>query len=341
METMEAKKLSDFEFADLFMVGDNAFFKGVLGYGVGVMPVPKECDLKNLKRYIAEEFVKRANTRQEDGIRHIPICLKIEYENIRFRVADMRDVEEQEAWFLRRLPTEMSTLSKIGFPENFIDWVMEKEQNKGIILITGNQSSGKTTLASTLLAERLNAHGGHAVTFEFPAEMPLNGGHGERGYCVQSEINGEVALANSIERSYRYGSPNIVYIGEIRTKHAATEVLRLALSSSQQLIIATLHGQDIVSALERLIIWATEIEGVNASKNLADSLLAVFHTELEITDEEKILHIPEFLLAPFDKEESMSIRAKIRDEKLIQLKENINSQRNRVKLTENNKIVFD
>lgn len=334
--------LSDFEFSELIIVGEKAFFKGVPGHGIRLMAVPEECNIRKLQRFISEEFIKRANTRQEDGIRHIPISLKIEYENIRFRVADIRDVEQQESWFLRRLPSEMSTLSEIGFPQNFIEWVLAKEQNKGIILITGDQASGKTTVASTILAERLSVHGGHAVTFEFPAEMPLNGEYGTNGYCIQSEINGEIALANSIERSYRYGSPNIVYIGEIRTKHAATEILRLALSSSQQLIIATLHGLDIVSALERLINWASEIEGLNASKNLADSLLAVFHAELEITDEEKILHIPEFLLAPFiNKDEIMSIRAKIRDGKLAQLKENINSQRNRIKLTESNKIIFD
>ncbi len=336
-------KLKELDFSDLLISDDTAFLKGGKGNGQRLIPVPDEVDLTSLRHEINNLFITKASPVREEGSGslNIPITLRLEYEGIGYRVADMRGIDKKLTWVLRRLPSEVTSLSKLGFPENFQNWLLEQEQNKGIILMTGSQVSGKTTLGSTLLAERLRKFGGHAITFEFPSELPLNGQHGDFGYCYQLEINGEADLALHIENAYRYARPNIVYIGEIRTKYAAAETLRMALSSSDQLIIATLHGLDIPSALEKLINWAREIEGINASKNLSDSILAVFHTDLENTEDDKILRIPEFLLVPFGKNESIGIRNKISKQELSALKEDITSQRNRVKHSHNNIIKFE
>ena len=345
----EKKKIGDVEFSDMIISKNSylnngeikSFFKGLPGNDQKIVPIPEEYnnDVKNLINIIEQTFLTKGNFRSDEGIRNFPMALSIKYEGISYRIADMNDVQNQ-TWFLRRMPSKMSTLQQIGFPQNYIDWILAPEQKSGLILITGAQASGKTTLASTLLTERLKLYGGHAITFEFPAEMPLQGEHGDSGFCYQTEINGEIALAAHIERAYRFANPNIIYIGEIRTKYAATEVLRMALSSSQQIVIATLHGQNIVSALERLVNWANEMDGVNGYKNLADTLLAVFHTKLELTDNSKILHIPELLLAPSGKEERISISSNIGDGKISQLQGIINSQQNRIKMADDNVVEF-
>lgn len=325
--------LADYDFSDIILSKSNTFLKGCSGSGQGgLKPLPADCDISGLLDLINQEFMKRSLLR-EDGTGEIPQSLRITFQGMQFRVADIKDITNEKTWFLRRLPNTVSTLSEIGFPLSFDNWLMDKEQNKGLILISGSQSSGKTTLGSTIVAERLRKYGGHGVTFENPPESPLHGDYGVDGFCWQTEINGEKELASHIERAYRYASPRIIYIGEIRTKYAATEVLRMALSSSQQLIIATIHGQDIVSALTRLITWATEIEGINARNNLADSLLAIFHTHVEINSDSKVLQIPEFLFLPFS-DNALAIRSKIRDNTLVQLKENINQQRSRITRTQ-------
>ena len=163
------------------------------------------------------------------------------------------------------------------------------------------------------MARRLEVYGGHSVTFENPAELPLAGSWGEYGYCFQTEIASEAELAQEIERAHRYASPDIIFIGEIRTRHAALEALRVSLGSSRQLVVATIHGQDVITALERLVTWARELDGDNAGQNLADALLAVIHLSLESSaDGQRCLSSPQFLLLPF-KESSRSIRVKLRN----------------------------
>ncbi|MEG2005630.1 MAG: type II secretion system protein E, partial [Bilophila sp.] len=147
-------------------------------------------------------------------------------------------------------------------------------------------------------------------------------------YCFQSEILSEQELAVQIERAHRYASPNLIFIGEIRTRFAALEVLRVALGSSQQLVVATIHGLDIITALERLLNWARELDG-NAAQNLANSLLAVIHQELHLDNGKRVLRIPQFLLVPFS-ESAKAIRSKIREGQLHSLGDDMREQRNRI-----------
>ena len=177
-----------------------------------------------------------------------------------------------------------------------------------------HKSSGKTTLASAFVAARLSRYGGHGVTFENPPELPLAGDWGDGGSCFQVEINGEDELAQEIERAHRYGSPNILFIGEVRTKWAAREALRMALGSSRQIVVATIHGLNFVAALHRLINWARELDGENALENLSISLLAVIQLSMEEHNGKPTVVIPECLLLPFSNI-SHAVRAKLRDGK--------------------------
>ena len=125
----------------------------------------------------------------------------------------------------------------------------------------------------------------------------------------------------------RAGSPNIIYIGEIHNKYSAIESLRIALGSRQQLVVATIHGIDVVAALERLINWAQEVDAGNACENLANSLLAIVVQDLEVDSK-----IQQFLFVPF-KETSLGIRAKLRDKQFLSLADDIRSLRNRISTT--------
>jgi twitching motility protein PilT len=206
---------------------------------------------------------------------------------------------------------------------------LDGAQKQGLVIFSGAQSSGKTTTASSYTKERLVMFGGHGVTFENPVEQPLNGLCGTHGWCFQTEISGEEELAAHIEMAHRLSAPNIIFIGEIRTRHAAVEALRIALGSDQQLVVVTVHGLDVASALERLVTWAREIDGENACQNLAASLLAVVHQRIAEVNGKRLLHTPEFLLVPFT-EESKAIRAKVREKRFGALGEDMLKQRNRI-----------
>jgi twitching motility protein PilT len=95
------------------------------------------------------------------------------------------------------------------------------------------------------------------------------------------------------------------------------------------MVVATIHGLDVVAALDRLLTWARELEGEAASRNLENSLLAVIHQDLSSEDGKRRLRCPEFLLVPF-KPEFKGIRAKLKDGNLNDLRNDMREQKNRI-----------
>lgn len=316
---MELKKAS---FTDLILhESGEAFMKGCDSCGQKLVPCKE--DTKKEIESLHKEVLK---VHEESG-RH---TFRVIHEEISYRGALYEGVDwgSGKVFFLRRIQEQVEDFNKIGMPEPLAEWLLSAEQSKGLVLFTGAQASGKTFSASSLVGTRLSTLGGHAVSFENPAEMPLDGKHGEFGFCFQAEIEREEDLAEGIERSHRFASPNIIYIGEIRSKYAASEALRVCLGSDKQIVIATMHGFDLVTALERLVTMAREIDGEIASQNLAQGLLAVVHQQLEEDENgQKVLNVPQFLLAPFT-DEYLGLRAKIKNNEMIALEEEMRDQEN-------------
>lgn len=324
--------LSDLVFSDLLILPDGvAKLKGCPETGQQLVPLPPDClpEIKELPQRLTDAFLSMRQLDPATGMRMGRSTIRFQHGGVHFRVADFQDVDGGRTWFLRRLPDQVPELASLGLPPFLCDWLLMPTNRHGLILIAGAQASGKTTTASSLVAARLKRFGGHGVTFENPAELPLGGSWGEHGYCFQTEINNEQELAAHIERAHLYASPNIIFIGEIHTKYAAIESLRVALGSRQQLVVATIHGFDVIAALERLVNWAQEIDGANACENLANGLLAIMLQDFEC--EERLNYVPQFLMLPFpyagQSEDALTrvagIRAKIRSNQLRTLGEDI------------------
>ena len=132
------------------------------------------------------------------------------------------------SWFLRRLPEKTPSLSDLGLPPSsapIIEYLTHPRAH-GLILFAGAQNSGKTTFGSSLVKARLEMFGGHCVTFESPAEMPLRGKHGKAGLCIQTEVDREEDLPAAIRRAHMgIGSP------EFNRRRSRQHVLQTGLSS--------------------------------------------------------------------------------------------------------------
>ncbi len=114
----------------------------------------------------------------------------------------------------------------------------------GIILVTGPTGSGKTTtLYATLSA--LNSIDKNITTVENPVEYKLFG-------INQIQTNEALGLDfNVILRSILRQDPDIIMIGEIRDEETAAIAIRAA--STGHLVLSTLHTNDSVSTIGRLI----------------------------------------------------------------------------------------
>lgn len=114
----------------------------------------------------------------------------------------------------------------------------------GMVLITGPTGSGKTTTLYAILSE-LNSPALNVITIEDPVEYILPG-------VNQIPINPRAGLTFSRGlRSILRQDPDIIMVGEIRDAETAEIAVRAA--TTGHLVFSTLHTNNAVGALSRLV----------------------------------------------------------------------------------------
>ena len=135
--------------------------------------------------------------------------------------------------------------TEIGFAPSIGDGMQKLlALPQGLILVTGPTGSGKsTTLYSAL--NILRKPSVNIVTVEDPVEYALAG-------INQVHVNTRAGLTfASVLRSLLRQDPNVIMVGEIRDKETAEIALKAA--QTGQLVLSTLHTNDSVSAIVRLL----------------------------------------------------------------------------------------
>ncbi len=115
---------------------------------------------------------------------------------------------------------------------------------QGLVLITGPTGSGKTTTLYAALAHANDATR-KIITIEDPVEYQLEG-------VSQIQVREDIGLgfANGLRSVLRH-DPDVVLIGEIRDNTTAEIAIRTA--QTGHLVFSTLHTNDSISAVTRLI----------------------------------------------------------------------------------------
>ena len=117
-------------------------------------------------------------------------------------------------------------------------------QPQGMLLVTGPTGSGKTTTLYAAL-NRIRSRTKNIITVEDPIEYVLEGIN-----QVQVNIKAGRTFATCL-RSILRQDPNVIMVGEIRD----AETAEIALSASQtgHMVLSTLHTNDSVAAITRLL----------------------------------------------------------------------------------------
>ncbi|HUH87843.1 MAG TPA: type II secretion system ATPase GspE [Pusillimonas sp.] len=134
----------------------------------------------------------------------------------------------------------------------------------GIVLVTGPTGSGKTTTLYAALG-RLDAATTNILTVEDPIEYDLPG-------IGQTQVSPKIDLTFAAAlRAILRQDPDVIMIGEIRDLETAQIAVQASLTG--HLVLATLHTNDAVSAVTRLIdmgiepfLLASTLQGVLAQR---------------------------------------------------------------------------
>lgn len=119
----------------------------------------------------------------------------------------------------------------------------------GLLLVTGPTGSGKSTTLFTAL-DHVNNPEVNIVTLEDPVEYHVAG-------VNQTHVNPDVGLTFAAGlRSILRQDPDVIMVGEIRDLETASLAVHASLTG--HLVLATLHTNDAVGAIPRLIDMGVE-----------------------------------------------------------------------------------
>jgi type IV pilus assembly protein PilB len=152
---------------------------------------------------------------------------------------------------------DLLDLNKLGIDDyNFETYKSIIDKPTGIILISGPTGSGKTTTLYATL-NYLNSIEKNIITVEDPVEYKFK-------LINQVQIEEKIGLtfAGAL-RSILRQDPDIVMIGEIRDKETAEIAIQASLTG--HLVLSTIHTNDAVSSVTRLVDMGIEPFLVSAS----------------------------------------------------------------------------
>ena len=173
---------------------------------------------------------------------------------------------------IRILPGNVKTLEELRLP----DVVKElSHKTKGLVLITGSTSQGKTTTMFSMIDEINRQYRRHIVTIEDPIEYLQNHAH---SIVRQRELGKDTQTFSNGLRAALRQDPDVIGIGEMRDY----DTIKIALTAAETgvLVISTLHVISIDKLLERLLSYGPSSEEGHIRYLLADCLQGVIHQEL-------------------------------------------------------------
>lgn len=167
----------------------------------------------------------------------------------RFRVNVLRQ-KQHPALVIRRIISKIPSFSDLRLPPIFEKLALEK---RGLILLSGVTSSGKSTSLAAMVDYRNETIGGHIITIEDPVEYFHD--H-KKGIVTQREVGIDTASYSIALKNALRQKPDVILVGEIRD----AEVMEQAISAAEtgHLCLATIHTNNASQAVERIINFFPE-----------------------------------------------------------------------------------
>ncbi len=177
----------------------------------------------------------------------------------------------QRTVVIRLLQQNIPSCAELGLPLALCRTVHLRE---GLVLVCGATGSGKSTTLAALLEKINQEQHLHIITLEEPIEYL----HVSQGSLFsQREVGRDTQSFASGLRTALREDPDVILVGELRDEEAMATALTAA--ETGHLVFATLHTQNAVAAISRIVDSFPQHAGL-IKNQLASCLQAVCCQEL-------------------------------------------------------------
>ena len=221
--------------------------------------------LQRLPQYINEKLSKQFSEGKDID------CAITTFSNSRVRANIYRTYQGIQI-ALRILPAKIMTAGEIGLPFAVTE-ICKKES--GLFVVTGANSTGKTTTLASLVEIINNSQPKHILTIENPIEYVFKN---KMSLISQREVGVHTPSFYDALRSAVRENHDIVVIGEMRD--IETTRIAIELAEMGRLVFATLHTRTAPSTIDRLIGQFPASEQEQIRMMLSDNLIGVLSQTL-------------------------------------------------------------
>ncbi len=173
---------------------------------------------------------------------------------------------------MRVIPMEIPTFEKLELPGVLADIAMKE---RGLVLVTGVTGSGKSTTLASMIGH-LNANRRrHVITLENPIEFL----HRDNQCSItQREVGTDTLSFETGLRAALREDPDVILIGEMRDTTTIDTALKAV--ETGHLVLSTLHTQNAVQTISRIVAVFPPHEQAMVRVRLAETLVAVVSQRL-------------------------------------------------------------
>lgn len=175
----------------------------------------------------------------------------------------------------RLVPTTIPSFEALGLPPVLRELA---ERPQGLLLVTGPTGHGKSTTQAAMIDHINGARRAHVVTIEDPIEFL----HANKKSVIEQRELGDdtLSLAAAVKHALRQ-TPDVILVGEMRD--IDTMAAALTAAETGHLVISTLHTNDAVGAVDRIIDSFPPHQQNQVRAQLALCLLAVIAQRLVLS----------------------------------------------------------